>query len=191
MSSSAARSSGARICASCAGAANTWTTSRGRGCCTPRSCAARLRTGASARSIRPAARARPGVHAVITAADIGAPVPKIPLRQEAMPEFTRFEQPVIARAQGPLCRRADRGGGRGHAGAGRGCARGDRGRYREPARHRRSRRGAPRRGAVVRGGRHQSRQHASRPSKATPTPPSRPRPIRGASTSRCSASPRC
>ena len=43
-----------------------------------------------------AARARPGVHAVITAADIGDPVPKIPLRQEAMPEFTRFEQPVIA-----------------------------------------------------------------------------------------------
>jgi carbon-monoxide dehydrogenase large subunit len=43
-----------------------------------------------------AARARPGVHAVITAADIGEPIPKIPLRQEAMPAFTRFEQPVIA-----------------------------------------------------------------------------------------------
>jgi carbon-monoxide dehydrogenase large subunit len=43
-----------------------------------------------------AARARPGVHAVITAAEIGNPVPKIPLRQEATPEFQRFEQPVIA-----------------------------------------------------------------------------------------------
>jgi carbon-monoxide dehydrogenase large subunit len=43
-----------------------------------------------------AARARPGVHAVITAADVGQPVPKIPLRQEAMPAFARFEQPVIA-----------------------------------------------------------------------------------------------
>ena len=43
-----------------------------------------------------AARARPGVHAVITAAEIGAPVPKIPLRQEASPEFVRFEQPAIA-----------------------------------------------------------------------------------------------
>src|SRR5262249_46862146 len=41
------------------------------------------------------ARARPGVHAVISAADIGTPVPKIPLRQEAMPAFARFEQPVI------------------------------------------------------------------------------------------------
>lgn len=42
------------------------------------------------------ARAMPGVHAVITAADIGHPVPLIPLRQESMPELTRFEQPVIA-----------------------------------------------------------------------------------------------
>ena len=43
-----------------------------------------------------AALARPGVHAVITAADIGALVPTIPLRQEASPEFKPFEQPVIA-----------------------------------------------------------------------------------------------
>jgi len=43
-----------------------------------------------------AARARPGVHAVITAGDIGTPIPRIPLRQEAMPAFARFEQPVIA-----------------------------------------------------------------------------------------------
>jgi len=46
-----------------------------------------------------AAQARPGVHAVITAADIGESVPKIPLRQEAMPAFVRFEQPVIAQAK--------------------------------------------------------------------------------------------
>jgi aerobic carbon-monoxide dehydrogenase large subunit len=42
-----------------------------------------------------AARARPGVHAVITAADIGD-VPKIPLRQEPLPQLKRYEQPVIA-----------------------------------------------------------------------------------------------
>ena len=43
-----------------------------------------------------AARARPGVHAVITAADIGAAIPRIPLRQESSPAFEPFEQPVIA-----------------------------------------------------------------------------------------------
>src|SRR4051812_5207174 len=42
-----------------------------------------------------AARAMPGVHAVFTAADIGA-LPRIPMRQEPMPELTPFEQPVIA-----------------------------------------------------------------------------------------------
>ena len=46
-----------------------------------------------------AARARPGVQAVITAADIGERIPKIPMRQEAMPAFTSFEQPVIAHAK--------------------------------------------------------------------------------------------
>ena len=43
-----------------------------------------------------AARACPGVHAVITAADIGSPIPTIPLRQESDPAFRDFEQPVIA-----------------------------------------------------------------------------------------------
>ena len=42
-----------------------------------------------------AARARPGVHAAITASDIGD-VPRIPMRQEPMPELTPFEQPAIA-----------------------------------------------------------------------------------------------
>jgi carbon-monoxide dehydrogenase large subunit len=42
------------------------------------------------------ALARPGVHAVITAADIGETIPLIPMRQEPLPEFKRFEQPVIA-----------------------------------------------------------------------------------------------
>jgi carbon-monoxide dehydrogenase large subunit len=46
-----------------------------------------------------AALARAGVHAVITAADIGAPLPKIPLRQEPLPEFQRFEQTVIAQGK--------------------------------------------------------------------------------------------
>src|SRR5882672_5877620 len=47
-----------------------------------------------------AALARPGIHAVITAADIhislGAGIPTIPLRQESSPAFKPFEQPVIA-----------------------------------------------------------------------------------------------
>jgi aerobic carbon-monoxide dehydrogenase large subunit len=41
------------------------------------------------------ALARPGVHAVITAADIGK-VPTIPLRHDPTPAIRRFEQPVIA-----------------------------------------------------------------------------------------------
>ncbi|HEV3371931.1 MAG TPA: molybdopterin cofactor-binding domain-containing protein, partial [Xanthobacteraceae bacterium] len=43
-----------------------------------------------------AALARPGVVAVITAADIGAAVPTIPLRQEPLPALQQYEQPVIA-----------------------------------------------------------------------------------------------
>ncbi len=46
-----------------------------------------------------AARARPGVRAVITAADIGASLPTIPLRQESLPVFKHFEQPVIAQGK--------------------------------------------------------------------------------------------
>jgi aerobic carbon-monoxide dehydrogenase large subunit len=42
-----------------------------------------------------AASAMPGVHAVITAADIGA-IPVIPLRLANLPEFKSYLQPVIA-----------------------------------------------------------------------------------------------
>ena len=42
-----------------------------------------------------AARARPGVRAVITAAEIGT-VPCIPQRLDVLPEFKLFQQPVIA-----------------------------------------------------------------------------------------------
>ncbi len=42
-----------------------------------------------------AALALPGIHAAITAADIGE-VPKIPLRHEPLPAFKAYEQPVIA-----------------------------------------------------------------------------------------------
>jgi carbon-monoxide dehydrogenase large subunit len=42
-----------------------------------------------------AARARPGVHAVITAAEIGD-VPTIPLRHDPLPTARRFVQPIIA-----------------------------------------------------------------------------------------------
>jgi carbon-monoxide dehydrogenase large subunit len=43
-----------------------------------------------------AARAMPGVDAVITAADMGGAVPVIPMRLQPLPEFRPFEQPVIA-----------------------------------------------------------------------------------------------
>src|SRR5437016_3628653 len=43
-----------------------------------------------------AALAAPGVHAVITAKDIDAAVPTIPLRQDGSPALKPFEQPVIA-----------------------------------------------------------------------------------------------
>jgi aerobic carbon-monoxide dehydrogenase large subunit len=42
------------------------------------------------------ALARPGVHAVITAADIGSEIPVILLRLDVSPAFKPFEQPVIA-----------------------------------------------------------------------------------------------
>jgi carbon-monoxide dehydrogenase large subunit len=43
-----------------------------------------------------AARRMPGVHAVLTAADIGLPVPSIPVRLFPIPEYLPFQQPVIA-----------------------------------------------------------------------------------------------
>jgi aerobic carbon-monoxide dehydrogenase large subunit len=42
------------------------------------------------------ALACPGVHAVITAADIGAPMPRIPIRLQPLPVLKPFHQPVIA-----------------------------------------------------------------------------------------------
>jgi aerobic carbon-monoxide dehydrogenase large subunit len=42
------------------------------------------------------ARALSGVAAVITAADVGASVPTIPLRQEPLPVLQQYQQPVIA-----------------------------------------------------------------------------------------------
>src|SRR5205814_10618370 len=44
------------------------------------------------------ARAMPGVHAVLTAADVakGGPVPTIPLRLAPLPALVPYEQPVIA-----------------------------------------------------------------------------------------------
>jgi carbon-monoxide dehydrogenase large subunit len=44
-----------------------------------------------------AAKAIPGVHAVITAADFGKRVPIVPMRLQPMPEFEPFAQPVMAR----------------------------------------------------------------------------------------------
>src|SRR5439155_6701056 len=42
------------------------------------------------------ARKMPGVHAVFPAADVGSPVPTVPLRLAPLPELVPFEQPVIA-----------------------------------------------------------------------------------------------
>ncbi|MGE4255813.1 MAG: xanthine dehydrogenase family protein molybdopterin-binding subunit [Xanthobacteraceae bacterium] len=42
------------------------------------------------------ALAIPGVHAVITAAEIGRPVPRVPIRLFPLPEVSPFESPVIA-----------------------------------------------------------------------------------------------
>ena len=83
-----------------------------------------------------AALARTGVHAVITAADVLAAlgaVPAIPLRQEQMPAFKPYEQPVIAHGKVRYVGEpvavvvADSAGGR------RGCAGGDRARHRGAA----------------------------------------------------------
>ena len=43
------------------------------------------------------AQKMPGVHAVITAADLGDPIPLVPMRLQPMPEFEAFGQPVMAR----------------------------------------------------------------------------------------------
>src|SRR6185312_11964471 len=43
-----------------------------------------------------AALKRPGVHAVITAADIGGTIPVITMRQELIDDFKPYQQPVIA-----------------------------------------------------------------------------------------------
>ena len=59
-----------------------------------------LRSGVAHGRIRSldasAARAIKGVHAVITAADIGETIPLIPLRLANLPEFKAYFQPVIA-----------------------------------------------------------------------------------------------
>ncbi len=46
-----------------------------------------------------AALALPGVHAVLTADDIGQPVPTIPVRLFGIPEYLPFQQPVIAQGK--------------------------------------------------------------------------------------------
>jgi carbon-monoxide dehydrogenase large subunit len=45
------------------------------------------------------ALAIPGVHSVITAADLGHPVPRVPMRLQPLPQFEPFAQPVIAHAK--------------------------------------------------------------------------------------------
>jgi aerobic carbon-monoxide dehydrogenase large subunit len=43
-----------------------------------------------------AALAVPGVHAIISAADIGSPVPRVPIRLQPLPSLVPYHQPVIA-----------------------------------------------------------------------------------------------
>ena len=43
-----------------------------------------------------AALALPGMHAVITAADLGSPMPTIPVRLQPLPELEPFRQPMLA-----------------------------------------------------------------------------------------------
>ena len=61
-----------------------------------RSCAARSRMAASCRSTFRRRASVPGVHAVITAADMPGGPPIIPMRLQPLPEFKPYEQPVIA-----------------------------------------------------------------------------------------------
>src|ERR1700736_1975768 len=44
----------------------------------------------------PRASALAGVHSVITAADLGTPIPHVPMRLQPLPEFAAFAQPVMA-----------------------------------------------------------------------------------------------
>lgn len=46
-----------------------------------------------------AALALPGIHSIVTAADIQQPIPTIPLRLVPLPEFEPYRQPVIASAK--------------------------------------------------------------------------------------------
>ena len=139
-----------------------------------------------------AALALPGVHAVITAAEIvGSTVPTIPLRQELLPVFKRFEQPVIAQGKVRYVGEpiavvlAD------SAGAGRGRARCNRPRHRAFAGGGGPRRVPSRRCASVRGERHQSARHVHGAARRRRGGlPSRA-PMCGASASRCSGTPRC
>jgi carbon-monoxide dehydrogenase large subunit len=54
----------------------------------------RVRSIVAARAL-----AMPGVHSVITAADIGRPIPHVPMRLQPLPQFEPFAQPVIAHAK--------------------------------------------------------------------------------------------
>ncbi len=45
------------------------------------------------------ALALPGVHCVLTARDVGDPVPRVPMRLQPLPDFVPFGQPVIAEAK--------------------------------------------------------------------------------------------
>ena len=137
------------------------------------------------------ARALPGVHSVITAKDIGNPVPRVPMRLQPLPDFEPFGQPVIAETKVRYVGEpiavvlADSARHR------RGRGRPDRGRHRGAAGGRRPARVGEERVAAVRGARAPIRRSSSTQCAATPRRRSRLRPIRGARASAPSGTWRC
>ena len=131
------------------------TTGRSRACCMSRSAAASMRMRASVSIDCAAARAAPGVVAVLTARRSRAR--SKPLRRDLAHErLLRDADPAARARQGALCRRAGRRRRRGKPLPRRGRRRADRDRVRAAARRRRSGRGrARRRAAAARGSRHQ------------------------------------
>ncbi len=103
--------------------------------CMPASCAARMPTPESARSTPSAARAMPGVHAVLTADDLPPRMAtgQIPMLVPNPSIKTPRTQLALARARGLLCRPDHRGRDRGEPLPRRGRGRGRRRRFRSSA----------------------------------------------------------
>ena len=92
------------------------TTSGSPARCMRPSCAARMRMRRFAGSTQSAARALPGVHLVLTYADLPEAAQKpMPLLVPNAAITQLFTPQILVQGRGLLCRRADRDGRRGHA----------------------------------------------------------------------------